>query len=40
MVNPQTPVAQKFAGEVVFRRVQGEGVAFFKSDLTDPPLDF
>ena len=34
--NPQTSVAQKIADEVVFRRFRGEGVAFFKSDLTDP----
>ena len=40
-VNPQAPVAQKSADEVVFRRFQGEGVEFFfKSDLTDPPSDF
>ena len=30
------PVAQKIADEVVFRRFQGEGAEFFKSDLTDP----
>ena len=35
-VNPQAPVAQKIADEVVFRRFQGEGFDFFKSDLTDP----
>ena len=28
-VNPQAPVAQKIANEVVFRRFQGEGVEFF-----------
>ena len=28
-INPHTPVAQKFADEVVFRRFQGEGVEFF-----------
>ena len=28
-VNPQAPVAQKVADEVVFRRFQGEGVEFF-----------
>ena len=40
-LNPQTPVAQKIADEVVFRYFQGEGVEFFfKSDLTDPPSDF
>ena len=27
--NPHTPVAQKTADEVVFRRFQGEGVEFF-----------
>ena len=27
--NPHTPVAQKVADEVVFRRFQGEGVEFF-----------
>ena len=37
MFNPQAPVAQKIADEVVFRRFQGEGVEFFfKLDLTDP----
>ena len=35
MINPHTPVAQKIADEVIFRRFQG--VNFFKSDLTDPP---
>ena len=29
-VNPQAPVAQKVADEVVFRRFGGEGVEFFK----------
>ena len=28
-INPHTPVAQKVANEVVFRRFQGEGVEFF-----------
>ena len=28
-INPQAPVAQKIADEVVFRRFQGEGVEFF-----------
>ena len=28
-VNPHTPVAQKIADQVVFRRSQGEGVEFF-----------
>ena len=27
--NPQAPVAQKIADEVVLRRFQGEGVEFF-----------
>ena len=36
-LNPQAPVAQKISDEVVFRRFQGEGVEFFKSNLTDPP---
>ena len=40
-INPQAPVAQKIADEVVFQRFQGEGVEFFfKSDLTDPPQIF
>ena len=39
--NPHTPVAQKVADEVIFRRFQGEGVKFFfKSDLTVPQSDF
>ena len=37
-LNPHTPVAQKIADELGFQRFQGEGVEFFKSDLTDPPL--
>ena len=37
LINPQAPVAQKTADEVVFRHFQGEGVEFFfKSDLSDP----
>ena len=28
-INPQTPVAQKVADEVAYRRFQGEGVEFF-----------
>ena len=28
-INPHTPVAQKVADEVGFRRFQGEGVEFF-----------
>ena len=38
--NPHTPVAQRVADEVVFRRFQGEGVGFLKSNLTDTPSDF
>ena len=33
LVNPQAPVAQKVANEVVFRRFQGEGVEFFADPL-------
>ena len=40
LVNPQAPVAQKIADAVVFRRFKGEGVEFFKSNLTAPPLRF
>ena len=29
-INPQAPVVQKIANEVVFRRFKGEGVEFFK----------
>ena len=29
LFDPQAPVAQKIADEVVFRRFQGEGVEFF-----------
>ena len=29
-LDPQAPVAQKVADEVVFRRFRGEGVEFFK----------
>ena len=36
-MNPQAPVAQKIADDVVFRRFQGEGVEFSKSYLTAPP---
>ena len=39
-LNPQAPVAQEIADAVVFRRFRGEGVEFFKSDLTDPPQIF
>ena len=38
--NPQAPVAQKLADEVVFRRFQGEGVEFFKIGPHWPPSDF
>ena len=38
--NSQTPVARKIADEVDFRRFQGEGVDFLKSDHTDPPQIF
>ena len=34
ILNPHTPVTQKVADEVVFRRFQGEGVEFF---LIGPP---
>ena len=30
LFNPYTPVAQKIADEVVFRRFHGEGVELFK----------
>ena len=39
-INPHTLVAQKVAGEVAFRRFQGEEVEFFKSKLTNPPQFF
>ena len=41
-IDPQAPVAQKVADEVVFRRFGGEGVEFFfnRTSLTPPPLDF
>ena len=29
VINPHTPVVQKLADAVVFRRFQGEGVDFF-----------
>ena len=40
--NPQAPVAQEIADEVVFRRFQGEGVEFFynRTSLTPPSSDF
>ena len=39
VINPQAPVAQKIADEVVFRRFQGEGVEFLnRTSLT--PSDF
>ena len=34
-VNPQAPVVQKIADEVVFRRFQGEGVEFFDAHLSE-----
>ena len=38
-LNPQAPVAQIIADEVVFRHFQGEGVEFFyRTSLT--PSDF
>ena len=37
---PHTSVTQKVADEMGIRRFQGEGVEFFKSDLTDPPQIF
>ena len=40
LINTHTPVAQKVADEVVFRRFQGEIVDFFKSDFTNPPQIF
>ena len=39
-LNPHTPVAQKVVDMVVFRRLQGEGLEFFKSELTDRHSDF
>ena len=30
LINPQAPVAQKIADEVVFRRFHGEGFEFFE----------
>ena len=30
LINPQAPVAQKVADEVVFQRFRGEGVEFFQ----------
>ena len=39
-LNPKTPIALKITDKVVFRRFRGEGVEFFKSDLTDPPSEF
>ena len=39
-VDPQAPVAQKIADEVVFRRLQGEGVEFFKIGPHWPPQIF
>jgi len=39
-VNPQAPVAQKIANEVVFRRFEGEGVEFFLNRTSLTPSDF
>ena len=39
-INPQAPVAQKVADEVVFDASEVKESSFFKSDLTDPPSDF
>ena len=39
-INPQAPVAQKIADELVFRRFQGEGVEFFKIGPHLPPIKF
>ena len=38
--NPHTPVTQKVADEVVFRCLQGEGVAFFLNSTSMTPLRF
>ena len=38
--NPHTPISQKIADDEVFRHFPGEGVDFFKSDLTDPTQIF
>ena len=38
--NPQAPVAQKVADEVVFRRFQGEGVDFFNRTSLTPHQTF
>ena len=39
-INPQAPVAQKVADEVVFDVSEVKKPSFLKSDLTDPPSDF
>ena len=39
-LNPHTPVAQKVADKVVFRRFQSEGVEFFLIGSHRPPSDF
>ena len=36
-INPQAPVGQKIADEVVFDVLKVKESNFFKSDLTDPP---
>ena len=40
LINPQAPVAQKIADELVFRRFQGEEVEFFlnRTSLTLPQM--
>ena len=38
--NPYTPVAQKLADEIVFRRSQDEGVEFFLIGPHEPFSDF
>ena len=40
LFNPHTPVAQKVAYEVVFRRFQGEGVEFFLNRTSLTPSNF
>ena len=40
LLNPQAPIAQKIADEVVFRRFQGEGLEFFLNRTSLTPLRF
>ena len=40
LFNPHTPVAEKVADEVVFRRFQSEGVEFFFNRTSLTPLRF